>query len=234
MLTKSILDGENVLLKNILREIRRVGRGRWNQLLDIYLRDVGLVFGDLETLTKSELWRKIRDLDNREWHSELGRLTDREVYKAFRKSVGGSWGYDNSIESDLLFQARSNTLKLNVWYRHTGGFTGCELCGAACEDLEHFLLDCPSLNWARDDGLLAGVRGMGTGIEKIGGLLFNKDKVRAVKAMLGKLWRFRCSRLGERRALLSRFSNAGGVVNVSSDSSGSHGAPVAQGITGVG
>ena len=201
MLTKSILDGENTLLKNILGEIRRVGRGRWNHLLDVYLQDVGLTLGDLETLTKDEVWRKIRDSDNREWHGELERLTDRDVYKANKKLIGGSWGYDNSIESELLFQARSNTLKLNVWNRHTGGMTGCVLCGAACEDLEHFLLDCPILDWARDDDLMAGVRGMGTGIEKVGSLLFDKGKVKAVKKMLGKLWRFWCSRLGERQAL---------------------------------
>ena len=152
-------------------------------------------------MTKGEVWRKIRDSDNCNWRSEMDRLTDREVYKTFRKSVGGSWGYDNSFESDLLFQARSNTIRLNVRNRHSGGVVGCELCGGACEDLEHFLFDCPCLENTRDNNLMVGIRGTGDSVETVGKLLFDKSKVKAVKKMLGKLWRVRCSRLGERGAL---------------------------------
>ena len=130
-----------------------------------------------------------------------GQTTDREVYITFRKSIGGSWGYDNSFESDLLFQARSNRIRLNVRNRHSGGATGCELCDGACKDLEHFLFDCPSLENNRDNDLMVGVRGTGDSVDMIGKFLFDKSKVKAVKKMLGKLWRVRCSRLGERGAL---------------------------------
>ena len=129
MLTKRIIDGDNMLLMRILRNIREVGEGRWNQLLVNYLEVVGVGYNELETLTKGELWRRIRDYDNREWFNELDRLTDRDVYKANRKSVGGSWGYNNSEESNL-FRARSNTLKVNSWNRHLGGIISCGLCNA--------------------------------------------------------------------------------------------------------
>ena len=201
MLTKSIIDSENSLLKTILSDIRRVGEGRWNQLLNIYLQDVGLTFSDLETLSKAEVWRKVRAYDNMEWFRELDALTDRDVYKTFRKSVGGSWGYDNSFESELLFQARSNTLRLNAWNRHGGGVVGCELCGDAYENLKHFLLDCPSLSGAREERVVGRVRCLVSDVDKIGQLLFDKSIVHDVKKMIGKLWFARCSRLGRRWAL---------------------------------
>ena len=145
-------------------------------------------------------------------------LTDRDIYKAFRKSVGGSWGYDNSFESDLLFQARSNTLRLNVRNRHGGGVVGCELCGDAREDLKHFLLDCPSLDYVRDVRLVDRVRGLVLDVDKVGQLLFDKNRTRDVKKMLGNLWKARCSRLGRRWAFRpgrgGPGSRVGGAVGV--------------------
>ena len=46
MLTKSIIDGDNMLLKRILRNIREVGEGRWNQLLENYLEVVGVEYNE--------------------------------------------------------------------------------------------------------------------------------------------------------------------------------------------
>ena len=92
MLTKSILDGENVLLKTILANIRRLGKGRWYSLLIRYLGNVGLSYDELETISKHDLWKKIRDYDNKEWDKDMDRLTDREIYKNYKKAVGGELG----------------------------------------------------------------------------------------------------------------------------------------------
>ena len=42
-MVKSIIDGDNILLKQVLDEIMRVGKGRWYSTLMEYLNDVGRV-----------------------------------------------------------------------------------------------------------------------------------------------------------------------------------------------
>ena len=115
------------------------------------MRDVGITYDDLVRMDESKIRVRVRSYDNRAWYENLGELTDRDVYKKFKGSVGRSFGYDNRFESDLLFKARSNTLDLNNFRRHTGGVMVCDLCGADREDLEHFIFSCP------------GWKGLGTG-----------------------------------------------------------------------
>merc|ERR1712082_589151 len=144
ILVKSILEGENTLLKQILDIILRIGKGWWHKTLLDYLGDVGLTVGDLDRMDRSEIKLKIRDYDNRIWFDNLNLLTHRDIYRKFKRSVGRSFGYDNRMESDLLFRARSNTLDLNDFKRHDGDVTSCEMCGGNLEDIVHFIL-CPSL-----------------------------------------------------------------------------------------
>ena len=118
---------------------------------------------------------------------------------------GGSWGYDNSVESDLLFQVRSNSLRVNAWYRHVGDEVGCKLCGAALENVEHFVLHCPSLETVRNSRLVMEVGGTGSDKEKVGRLVFDRGRIGEVKKMLGNLWRERLYRL--------RGSRTFGVAN---------------------
>ena len=98
-------------------------------------------------MDRTEIKSKVRNYDNRRWYENLNQLTDREIYRKFKKSVGRSYGYDNRIISDLLFRARSNTLDLNDFRRHNGGAMNCDLCGVDREDLAHFILECPSLDF---------------------------------------------------------------------------------------
>ena len=64
---------------------------------------------------------KVRNYDNKVWQDNLFLLTNREIYRRFKRSIGRSYGYDNRLESELLFRARSNSLDLNDLYRHGGG-----------------------------------------------------------------------------------------------------------------
>ena len=117
------------------------------------------------------------------------------MYELNRESVGGSRGYDNSVKSDLLFQARSNTLRVKAWSRHLEGSTECDLCGAVLEDLIHFLLHCPGVEDKRSRRLILEVGGVGTDIDVLGKLLFEKKRIQEVKRMIGDMWRLRLSRL---------------------------------------
>ena len=191
ILVKSIMEGDNTLLKQVLEVIMRVGKGRWYSTLIEYLGDVGMTYDDLIRMDRSEIKIKVRNYDNKVWYDNLNLLTDREVYRRFKRSVGNSYGYDNRLESDLLFRARSNTLDLNDFRRHNGGETKCDLCGADREDLIHFILVCPSLDRFRDKDLIEKIGEPGNGIDRVGNLLFNKASIETVKKMLGTLWRER-------------------------------------------
>ena len=104
-------------------------------------------------MDRSEVKLKVRNYD-KVWQDNLFLLTNREIYRRFKRSVGCSFDYDNRLESDLLFRARSNTLDLNDFDRHDGGDTRWELCGADREGLLHFILIHPILESYRNKELI--------------------------------------------------------------------------------
>ena len=59
ILVKSILEGENTLLKQVLDVILRIGKGWWHKTLIGYLGDVGLTIEDLNRMDRSEIKLKI-------------------------------------------------------------------------------------------------------------------------------------------------------------------------------
>ena len=195
ILVKSIMEGDNLLLKQILGKIMELRVGSWYTTLTKYLEEVGISYNDLADMDRTEIKAKVRDYDNRIWSEDLGQLTDREVYKRYKKSVGRSYGYDNRLESDLLFLARSNSLDLNDFKRHKGGITTCDLCDADREDLEHFLFVCPKLERARNRELVSRIASVGNNVDRVGKLLFCKADIEEVKKLLGALWRERQSLL---------------------------------------
>ena len=203
ILAKRIQDGENILLKQVLGRIMDSGKGSWFTTFTRYLRDINASYDDLVRMDVSEVKARVRDYDNRKWIENLEELTDREVYKCFKKSVGRSFGYDNRFISELLFKARSNSLNLNDFRRHTGGDVSCELCGAGREDLEHFIFICPCLENFRDRGIVGGRDWVGASTVRIGNLLFDRARIEEVKLLLGSLWR-------ERSSLLLRNRRRGG------------------------
>ena len=191
VLAKSILVGENILLKQVLGNIMRTRKGCWFITFTKYLETIGISYNNFVEMDISEIKAKIREYDNKLWFDNLGDLTDRDVYKKFKSSVGRSFGYDNRFESDLLFKARSNDLDLNIFKRHTGGDIACVLCGAVREDLEHFLFNCQKLERVRDRTLIDRIAMSGDSVDRIGNLLFCKTYVEEVKMQLGRLWRER-------------------------------------------
>ena len=162
------------------------------QVVDTYdSLTVGKTYEDLVRMDRSEIKLKVRNYDNKVWQDNLFLLTNREIYRRFKRSVGRSFGYDNRLESELLFRARSNTLDLNDFNRHGGGDIRCELCGADREDISHFILFCPTLERYRDKKLIDKIGGLGSNVDRVGNLLFNKANIGSVKNLLGTLWKER-------------------------------------------
>ena len=48
-----------------------------------------------------------------------------------------------------MFRIKTNTLPLNDRKRHAAEDTSCKLCNYECEDVQHFMIDCNSLQECR-------------------------------------------------------------------------------------
>ena len=154
--------------------------------------EIGLIYGDLESLSKQQIKDRVRDNDNRLWRVGLDKLSSVGIYREFKLKIKEEGGYDNSFGSNLLFKARSNTLQLNDRKRHykVDKDTSCKLCGEGMEDMNHFILKCCKLNSKRRGGLIERTGGT-TEKEILGGLLFKKENLKETKDMLEDLWRER-------------------------------------------
>ena len=86
--------------------------------------------------------------EDRRWRQQLEEKETLKLYR-IKEQIGGVTFYRNSLGSKLLFQCRSNSIRLNWRERHWGGQEGCWMCDCECETLEHFLMECRVLEGLR-------------------------------------------------------------------------------------
>ena len=86
LLVKSIIDGDNGLVKEVLGNVRKLENYSWNKTLDRYLTEVGIGYKELEQISKGEIRKRIRDYDTWCWMRELEGLRSVGIY---RESSGG-------------------------------------------------------------------------------------------------------------------------------------------------
>ena len=114
-------------------------------------------------------------MDTRLWKNEMDTKSTLKIYRNYKLEIKEEKFYNNGEASRLLFRARSNTMALNDRFRHDKGGnrrnTGCSLCGAEYENLEHFILKCDKLEGDRNRDLIRKARGADDG-ETLGNLLF--------------------------------------------------------------
>ena len=97
-------------------------------------------------------------------------------------------------------------MALNGRFRHDKGgirrYTGCQLCGADYENLEHFLLKCVKLEGDRNREMLRRMGGADDE-ETLGNLLFRGGDVGLVGEMILGMWK-------TRKYLINRLDTLGG------------------------
>ena len=136
------LRGWNELVKRIVNaEIERK-KGKWAKETKKYLDLLGLKMQDLEVKKKEEIAKCVRKWDQDQWKTEVGSKKSLQLYRKSKQVVQEDTVYDNTPASVILFQARSNTLRLEDRKRHTGEETLCCLCQKESENLAHFVLKC--------------------------------------------------------------------------------------------
>ena len=87
--------------------------------------------------------------DDERWKGEVETKTSLKVYKRWKLKIKEDDIYDNTPQSRILFQAMTDTLPLNARKRFTKERIHCDLCEAENEDINRFLLECPTLSEVR-------------------------------------------------------------------------------------
>ena len=193
MLTRSIWNGKNDWMKSILRKTREDRGNKWNKGLNNCLGKIGYSFEDLVNKSTREIKHELENWDNMKWRGGLETKTSVGMYKRFKERVGGDKIYDNRRESEILFQTRTNCLRLNNRFRHIQGREGevnCDLCGGGIENLEHFMLDCEELGRKREREIMEGGRSEDRE-EWMGNISWKADDMGRVKNMVGNMWQER-------------------------------------------
>ena len=134
--------------------------------------------------------RKVKNYDGELWRKKMATKSSLKMYSRYKKIVKEEAVYDNRNSSALLFQARTNSLNLNIEKRHQNGDTTCSLCNQEAEDAFHFIFNCVSLKKKRDTTLLNECKG-GTRVDRLGVLLFEVEDMERVKRLLHCLWQYR-------------------------------------------
>ena len=110
-----------------------------------YLEETKIRLTNMEVMSKGELKKQIQEGDQKKWEDELQQKTSLALYRRYKKEIKEENVYDNTGASICLYQARSNTLRLNSRQFDKDKNEKCDLCGKEQEDIGHFILRCEKL-----------------------------------------------------------------------------------------
>lgn len=188
---KSIEEGENQLLKEIVGEMFEDDRNKWMKVTKTYMNTVGVRRGNIIRMKKTEIKEATRKWDSANWKEEVNSKSSLVIYKRWKENIKEEKMYDNRPSSIILYKARSGTLQLNDRKRHTNGEVKCTLCGHEYEDLKHFILVCPSTNNERTKAKELQQPYQEDEIEIMGDYLFKEENLQEKKEILYKMWKKR-------------------------------------------
>ena len=83
------------------------------------------------------------------WRREVESKTTLQLYRN-KASIGDEEIYCNRLGAVILFQCRTNTLRLKWRQGFVGGAVDCQLCGAVEETVVHFVTECVVLEGVRE------------------------------------------------------------------------------------
>ncbi|CAL4078361.1 unnamed protein product, partial [Meganyctiphanes norvegica] len=113
LFVKSIWEGNNEMIKEVLRKVMDNTGNSWNKKMNQYLEKTDLTNETLYEMSRTELRNKVREIDKRFWINEMEQLKTLEIYRKYKTEIKEVRIYDNRISSKWLFRARSNSLKVN-------------------------------------------------------------------------------------------------------------------------
>ncbi|CAL4128873.1 unnamed protein product, partial [Meganyctiphanes norvegica] len=139
---KSIIEGDNLLIKEVLRNIRQNPLNRWNIQINEYLNELEITYSELINMSKIEIKKLIRKNDTKKWKRAIKLQKTLVYYEKYKKDINDENIYRNDHSSVLLFQARTNSLPLADEEKYKERSTTCVMCKSEEENIKHFLFRC--------------------------------------------------------------------------------------------
>ena len=133
-----------------------------------------------------DIGREVNKWENNRWRKDIESKTTLELYRS-KGNLGDEGIYSHEYGSVLLFQCRTNTLKLRWRQGFEGGAVDCLLFGGEEDTLRHFVVGCHELQEIRRYG----VYGTETLEEVLMFMEKNEEKVNGCKKILKWMWRVR-------------------------------------------
>ena len=93
-----------------------------------YLGELGLDFSDVGKMDTEDIGREVNKWENNRCRRDIESKTTPELYRS-KGNLGDEGIYSNEYGSVLLFQCRTNALKLRQSQGFEGRAVDCSLCG---------------------------------------------------------------------------------------------------------
>ena len=152
-----------------------------------YMGELGISLSHLRTMSGEEEGVAVNRWEGEGWRRQVESKTTLQLYRN-KVSIGDEEICCNRLGAVILFQCRTNTLRLKWRQGFVGGAVDCQLCGALEETVAPFVIECVVLEGVR---VQFGVTREEV-LEEI--LLFRgktHEKVERSVALLEELWRRR-------------------------------------------
>ena len=208
---RSVMNGKFENIKEMMLDTIEVKTGKWYNMVNSYIEELGIRWEDLYQMDKMEIKRMIRNYDNRCWEDNLTIKSTMRFYKEGKARIGYESCYRNNTNSMFLARARTNSLKLEEAIGRGNKFynKNCKLCGQEEEDMVHFTMICPALEGKRNYGIID-IR-IQDPEERMIELLFRQKKHQEVGKMIKNLW-------NRRKAILKYREEENNKIRIMNDS----------------
>ena len=87
MLIKSIHEGDNGLIKEVLKNIRKDRYDPWNCTLNLYLKWVKISYDELINMDRVQVDKKVKEYDGGLWMREMATKSSLIIYSKYKKVV---------------------------------------------------------------------------------------------------------------------------------------------------
>ena len=168
----------------MIDEVRPRG---WMRQLGKYMGELGISLTHLRTMSGDEVGLAVNRWVLEGWRREVEGKTTLQLY-INNVSIGDEEIYCNRLGAVILFQCRTNTLRLKWRQGFVVGAVDCPLCGAVEETVAYFVTECVVLEGVSERFEVT----WEDVLEEI--LLFRgrtQDKVERSIALLKEMWRRR-------------------------------------------
>ena len=153
---REVMNGRFKNVKEMMLDTIEQQVGSWYKTVNSYVRELGISWTELYSMSKGDIKEMIRKYDTQAWRDNLEDKSTLKYYREGKTKMGYEFCYRNNANSMFYARARINSLKLEEAIGRGKAFYNktCKLCKQGEEDLLHFIVECPALERKRNYDIL--------------------------------------------------------------------------------